>query len=275
MMMLNIIFWIFIIGIGLASFQDLKRREVDHWLVLLLMVFGFAYMAFEAIFSENSSMIILGIVSFLIMFILMNLFYYGRVFAGGDAKLLFAMFIVFVGATLVETLANIGVFILFLMIAGGIYGLVYSLVLFGMNFRAIKKEFKEGFKNVYFRYAFFAGIILFVFSYVDWIFLGPAVLLFISPVLFVFAKAVENVVMVKAIPAKDLREGDWLEEDIKIGRKVIKADWDGLDLEDIALLKKRGKKVTIKNGIPFVPAFFFGFLAWWFFKGWVFGLIGM
>ena len=272
--MLDIIFWVFLIGIGLASFQDLKRREVDHWLVLLLMVFGFAYMVFEGVFGGGSLVMVLGVVSFLIMFVLMNLLYYGRVFAGGDAKLLFAMFIVFVGASLMETLVNIGVFILFLMLAGGIYGLVYSLVLFGMNFWKIKEEFREGFKNVYLRYAVVAGIVLFVFSYVDWIFLAPAILFLIGPVLFVFGKAVENVVMVKSISAKDLREGDWLDEDIKIGRKVIKADWDGLSLEDIAVLKKRGRRVKIKNGIPFVPAFFFGFLAWWFLKGWVFGLVG-
>ena len=32
MMEFGFLFWVFLIGIGIASFQDLKRREVDNWL---------------------------------------------------------------------------------------------------------------------------------------------------------------------------------------------------------------------------------------------------
>ena len=60
----------------------------------------------------NGDIIILGVVSFLMMFILANLFYYGRVFAGGDAKLMFAMFAVFVAGSFSATLENIGLFIM-------------------------------------------------------------------------------------------------------------------------------------------------------------------
>jgi len=56
----------------------------------------------------------------------MNLFYYGRVFAGGDAKLLIAMTAFFVGVSFYESMINIGVFVLFLMISGSVYGLGYS-----------------------------------------------------------------------------------------------------------------------------------------------------
>ncbi|MBT3577491.1 hypothetical protein HN499_01635, partial [archaeon] len=198
-MALDVVFWVFLIGIIIASLQDLKRREVDHWLVLSMMVFGFAYIAFEAIFGLNSSIVVLGIISFLVMFVIMNIFYYGRIFGGGDAKLLFALFVVFVGTSATGTLINIGWFILFLMLSGSVYGLIYSGVLFGMNFKKVKVEFKKGFENVWARYAIAAGIILFVFSYIDRLFFIPAIFLLIGPVLFVFAKSLESVVMIKKI----------------------------------------------------------------------------
>ena len=92
--------------------------------------------------------------------------------------------------------------------------------------------------------------------------------------LFVFAKSLESVVMIKKISPSKLREGDWLAEDLKVGRRVIEADWGGLSLEDIALIKKsKKKKIEIKEGLPFVPAFLMAFLAYYFLKGWVFGLL--
>ena len=47
---------------------------------------------------------------------------------------------------------------------------------------------------------------------------------------------------------------------IKVGKKIIRADWNGLTKENINLLKKRYKTVLIKQGIPFVPVFFITFL---------------
>ena len=260
----NFLFWLFLVGIGVASFQDLKRREVDNWLTLLLLVSGAGWLVFQAIFESSSSFIILGVASFLIMFVVANGFYYGRVFAGGDAKLLFAMFALFVAVTFEIMLINIGLFILFLLIAGSVYGLVYSLVLFFRNFKDVKKEIVKGFENVYLRYIIFGGIVLFALSYVNWLFLLPGIFFLIGPVLYVFAKALENIVMVKSVAVKDLREGDWLVDDVKIGRKVLKADWNGLTKQDLELLVKTKKKIKIKEGIPFVPAFFIAFILWWF-----------
>ena len=80
------------------------------------------------------------------------------------------------------------------------------------------------------------------------------------PVLYVFAKGLEGVSMTRYISGKELREGDWLADDIKVKGKVIKADWDGLSLENIKLLKNF-KKVKIKEGLPLVPAFLIAFLG--------------
>ena len=260
------LFWVFLIGIGIASFQDLKRREVDNWLNLLLLFSGIGFLVFRAVFESASSanLIIFGVLSFLIIFVLVNLFYYGRVFAGGDAKLLFAMFALFVGISLEKTLINIGLFVLFLMLAGSVYGLVYSGVLFVRDFKNVKREFKKGFENIYLRYTVFAGVVLFALSYVSWFFFIPAVFFLAGPVLYVFAKSLEKEIMTRSVNASDLREGDWLVRDIRVGGKVVRAGWEGVSKKDLELLKKVEKKIKIKEGLPFVPAFFIAFILWWF-----------
>ena len=66
--------------------------------------------------------------------------------------------------------------------------------------------------------------------------------------------------MKKEISPKLLTPGDWLNEDIKIGMKILKADWNGLTKEDVELLQKRNKLVTVKRGIVFGPVFLISFV---------------
>ena len=74
--------------------------------------------------------------------------------------------------------------------------------------------------------------------------------------------------MIKNVKTPELVEGDWLYKNVKIGKKLIKAKWDGLSSADIKLLKKK-KFVLIRQGIPFVPVFLIAFLILiyiWFYK---------
>ena len=71
--------------------------------------------------------------------------------------------------------------------------------------------------------------------------------------------------MVKTVSGNKLCEGDWLVKDVKVGKKTIKADWDGLSLEDIKIMKHL-RRVKIKEGLPFVPAFLIAFLSYAFLK---------
>ena len=82
--------------------------------------------------------------------------------------------------------------------------------------------------------------------------------------------------MIRRVSGSELREGDWLVSDVVVGsrqsavggRRVIRADWDGLSLEDIELLKNK-KSVLIKEGLPFVPAFLIAFIGYVFLRDWV------
>ena len=124
------LFWLFLFGLIVASLQDLKRREVDNWLNLFLLTTSFVYIFYFGFFMMNNGIFFLAIFSFLTLFVFMNAFYYGRVFAGGDAKLLFAMSAFFVVVSFGMMLANIFLFLVLLMLSGSVYGLIYSFVLF-------------------------------------------------------------------------------------------------------------------------------------------------
>ncbi len=261
--MFGFLFWLFFIGIVVAGLQDLRRREVDNWLNLFLLFAGFIFIFYRAIFENNIEIIFQAGFALIVMFAFMNLFYYGRIFAGGDAKLLIAMTVFFIGTNFGETLINIGIFLLFLMFAGSVYGMIYSFILYIRDSKKINKEVRRIAKSKWaLRYWVVSiGVFLVIFGFFNWIFFLVGVVGLILLLLFLFAKALENVAMVKDVSGNELREGDWLVNDIRIGGKVIKADWDGLSLENIKLLKNK-KKVKIKSGLPFVPAFLIAFLGY-------------
>jgi len=262
------LFWFFLSGIIVASLMDLKRREVDNWLNLFLIIGSFVFVGFGAILSGDLDIVFHAGFLFVVMFVVMNLFYEGRVFAGGDAKLLLAMTVFLMGASFYGSMINVGVFLLFLMISGSVYGLVYSLVLWVKDFEKVNEEMRDGFSNAWVRIGLFIGVVLFLFGFVNSMFFMFGVLLFVFPLLFVFAKGLENVSMIREVSGSELREGDWLVDDVRVGGSVVKADWDGLSLEDIDLLKKKNG-ILIKDGLPFVPAFLIAFICYVFLKSWV------
>ena len=269
------LFWLFFCGIVVASMQDLKRREVDNWLNLFLLVSSLVFVFYGAVLRDELDIIFHVGFLLVIMFVIMNIFYYGRVFAGGDAKLLFAMTVFFLGVSFYESVINVGVFCLFLMVAGSVYGLCYSGVLWYLNRDKINAEMGRlvGEKRWLVGVVLLASILM-IFGIKNFIFFLIGACLFVFPFLYVFAKGLENVSMIREVSGFELREGDWLVEDVKVGRRVVKANWDGLSLDDIELLRKE-KGVMIKEGLPFVPAFLIAFLGYVFLKGWFLGLFGI
>jgi len=66
--------------------------------------------------------------------------------------------------------------------------------------------------------------------------------------------------VVKNIETKKLEEGDWIYKDLKLGKKIIKKSWHGLNREEIKKIQRKYKKIKIIQGIPFVPVFLISFL---------------
>lgn len=257
-----IFLWILaLIWIVFAVVQDLKTREIANWLNFSLIVFALGYRFFYSLFSLNWDFFYSGVFGLIIFFILGNVLYYSRLFAGGDAKLMIAL-----GAILpfsnnfIENLNLYWKFLVIFLITGGIYTLLVSFIISLRNFKIFKREVKKQFKNYqrFYSLVILISLILVIFGIVFNVFLIYfGILMFILPYLHLYAKSIDEGLMIKKVDVRKLTEGDWLYKDVKIGRKTIKANWDGLSKENIALLKKKykNKKINIRFGIPFSPVF--------------------
>ena len=256
-----------IIWIIAASVQDLKQREVANWLSFSLIAFALGFRFFYSVFNVGSSAFFYqGLIGLAIFFIIGNLLYYGRVFAGGDGKLMIAL-----GTVLPFSESfwfNMNVFVLFLvvfLITGAIYGFIFSGFLALRNLRGFKKEFNKRIKQSIIMMNVITAVAVIIigsgFIMLNILIFALGVLVLIMPYLYIYAKSVEEACMIKKVAAKNLTVGDWLYQDVRIGKRTIKANWEGLSDKEIKLIKKHKKSVLIKQGIPFVPVFLNSFLV--------------
>ena len=251
------------VWVAFATFQDLRTREIANWLNFSLIIFALGFRFFYSLFSESFGFFYQGLIGLGIFFILGNLLYYGRFFAGGDAKLMIALGAVlpFSGSFSVNLKIFASFFFIFLFV-GAIYSIATSIYFSLGNFKKFKKEF--GFqlrKNKKLIYPFlFLGLILMIFGFSESMFFVLGVLVFILPYFYIYAKAVDESCMVKKIKTSQLTEGDWLYKNMKVGKKTIKATWDGLKKREIKQLRKKYKIILIRYGIPFSSVFLISFL---------------
>jgi len=265
------LFWMTI-----ASIQDFRKREVENWWNFSLIVFILAFRAFLSVEESHYWYFLWGIIGFAGGFILANIFYYGRMFAGGDAKLLMAL-----GTILPLSLswkANLEILIIFLvlmLLVGALYGVVYSIILTLVHVRAFGKEFPKVFEKNRKSILIICilGMTAFILSLIFKIYLFSwlSILLIASPFLLVYAKTIENSCMTRLVKASSLTIGDWLARPLRIKSVIIMPNWEGLSEKELKLIRKKLKsndKVLVKQGIPFVPVFLIAFLffLWLVFK---------
>ena len=261
--------FLFILGLiwlAAASYQDLKVTEVPNWLSFSLIIFALGFRFFYSLFSESATgfnFFYQGLIGLGIFFVLGNLFYYSRVFAGGDAKLMIAMGTVLPFSESFSI--NLRVFVLFLgcfLFFGVVYGFIWSIFYMVKNFSGFKKCFSKQFnKNKKIVFSFMIlGIFLILLGFVSESFFIFGIFVFSFPYFFIYAKSIEDAAMIVRVSTRNLVEGDWLYKDVKIGREIIKSNWEGVSKRDIKKLQKL-RKVWIRRGIPFVPVFLFAFLG--------------
>lgn len=266
-MVIENLFLIFLglIWIVFAVIQDLKKREIANWLNFSLVIFALAFRFFYSLFNDQGfGLFYQGMIGFGILFLIGNLFYYGKVFAGGDAKLMIALGAVIpFSNNFYLNLNSIFIFLIFFLVAGAFYGIILSIFLVIKNKRRFYKEFSKQFirnKTIFYIFAV-VGLIFIVFAFFQNLFLYLGILIFISPYVYFSAKSIDESCMIRKLDTNKLTEGDWLYKSIKIGNKFIEARWSGLNKEEIALLRKRKKKVLIRQGIPFSPVFLISYLG--------------
>lgn len=253
-----------LVYIVFAVVQDIRTREIANWISFSLIIFALGFRFFYSLFENDGfSFFYNGLIGLGIFFVLGNLLYYGKIFAGGDAKLMISL-----GAILPyfpDLFSNIQIFFNFLLLflsVGFIYILTASSILCVKNFGSFKKEFSKQLKRKkkLMMIVLFFSVIFLILGFVWTTFFAAGILVFFVSYLFLYSKAVDEACMIKKVKTRNLREGDWLYSDLKIGKRLIKAKWDGLTKKDIKEITKRCKEIKIREGIPFSPVFFISFI---------------
>jgi Flp pilus assembly protein protease CpaA len=261
---------LFVLGIlwmSFASVCDLKTKEVFDWLNYSFLLFVLGFRFFWSLFEEGSFVFFYwGLVGFVAFFILGNLFYYSRFFGGGDAKLMYGLGALLpISSSLFENLEFFIGFLLVFFLVGAVYGLIGSLFLMVRNWKAFRKEFQRQIrKRVWVILSgMFLGLILLGGGLIfleEIAYLG--ILIFLMAVLFVFGKTIDKSAMIVKRKVSELREGDWLYKDVRVGKEIIKSNWEGLSKQEIKVLRRLEKDVLIREGIAYVPVFLISFISW-------------
>lgn len=279
----GILFLVGLVFLAVASYGDLRKREVPDWLSYGLIFSG---LGLRAIFSfEQGWMIFLnGLLGFLVCLGIAYLFYYVNQWGGGDSKLLMGIggviglglgedfFSGFSGSFFGLSLSGFDFslfwFFLGLLVFGAVSGLIGGLVLAVRNKGRFVREFRVFLGRVK-RWHYFAWLgsggflVLSLFHPYFW----PLV---IFPVggfyLLCFAKVVEENFFVRKIGVDKLVEGDWLAEELVVGGRVVVGKGKGLERQELRKLKElwregKLKRVLVKEGIPLVPSFFLSYLG--------------
>jgi len=267
-------YFLFFIGFLWSLFaviQDFKSREVSNWLNFSLLIGALAYRAFYSSINGDWGFFIFGALGAGVFFLFALALYYGKAIGGGDAKLLMGYGAILPFNSLLTLIIGSLLFIFILFFIGFLWTLAYSLLLVRERKKEFKKAFQEAFeKNMYLFWASSgaSGLLLIesiAFESSSWLLIGLIAFLLIIPFLFIYLKAIEKSCMIKLKKPGELMAGDWLERDVKIGGKWIKKSVHGLDAKEIKFIKKYGKRVWIKEGIPFTIAFLLALIMVFFF----------
>lgn len=263
------------VALVIGSITDFQKREVHDYVSYGLIFVGFGVSIIYSVLNNNLYILqtIMGLI--IGLGLAYGMFYLGQ-WGGGDSKLLIGLGVVF-GFNIFNSLGEKNfLFVLFLVniiIAGAIYGLLFSIYLavkhkkiFLLNIQKWSK--RKDIKIVRIALLIFTAvsaiiIILFVPPELKLLLLSIVALLFLIFYIWLFVKIIEESCMIKTIPIRQLTEGDWIYKNVYIGKKYITGPKDlGISKEQILLLKKNKtlKNITIKEGIPFIPAFLIAFI---------------
>lgn len=264
-------YFLFLAGLLWAIFagiQDVRTTEISNWLNYSLIAVVLSYRAFYSIIENNISFFFYGLAGFFLFVILGYLLYFGRIFGGGDVKLLMGFGGILPFEEVKDFLVMGGLFISLLFLLGLIWTIAYSVKLISKK----RKEFFEGFYVKIKSNILFFVILVFLSLFLEIISIGKTLFFqgftFISFIflflIYIYSKTLDDGFMDVFKRPSELIEGDRLKEVIKVNNKALGTSVHGLSKEEIKILKKRGKKVWIKEGMPFGPAFVFALIAFYF-----------
>jgi len=268
------------VALLISTITDLKNREVPDYVSYGLILVAFAIAIIYSIVNWEYAYIAQASMGFIIgLIIAYSMFYLGQ-WGGGDSKLIMGLGAI-IGFNVFPIFGKNNYWLLILLASiiffGAVYGLIWSIALAIKNRKIFVKSLDAWAHKreilIVRRIMMVAVIILLiaVFTIVPQeyriLLLAFITIFYITFYVWIFVKVIEETCMVKEIPIGKLTEGDWIYKDVKFGKKLVAGPKDlGISREQIELLKKNSKKwkirtVTIKEGIPFIPAFLLAFIA--------------
>ena len=271
-----------LVALLIASITDLRTKEVPDWLNFSVIVSALGIRAIHSIISSDYMYLLYGIIGFAAMFFLGMLLYYGRLWGGGDTKLLMGLGALF-GTTPYFVMINypfIAVLLINIIIVGSVYSLAFAIGLFIKNTKATINEMKSQTKRMaktrlaYLLASFVALAMFFIFedSRIKVLSIALAGFFIFYIHLLIFIRSVEKVGMNKVILVSQLTEGDWIAKDIIINGKLICSKKSlGIEKKQIEAIKKAGiKRIMVKEGVAFVPSFLLGLVITFIFGSLIF-----
>jgi len=268
------------IALCIASITDIQKREVPDYISYGLMFVAGVISLLYSIINHDYAYLAQSLLGFIVGLIIAYAMFYLGQWGGGDSKLImglgaiigFNIFPIF-GADNFWLLIFVANIVLF----GAVYGLVWSIALAIKNRKVFMKSLVAWSHKKQILYTrrlvmiltLLLLLIALLFIPIEYklMMLSFIAMFYIIFYVWLFVKVIEESCMVKDIPISKLTEGDWIYKDVYIGKKRITGPKDlGVSREQIELLKKYFKKgktktVTIKEGIPFIPAFLIAFVA--------------
>ena len=261
----------------IGSLTDLRTREVPDWANYGLIISGVSLNLLFSISYMDASFIINSIAGLLIFFGFSYLMFYAGQWGGGDSKMLIGLgAMIGIDVTFKNPQFLSGFFINTLF-AGAIYGLLWSIFLAFRNRKRFVKELTKELsqknivaaKKIILSCMILLAVLFFIVKlvYIKILILSGALIALTTFYMWVFVKAIEKSSMYKLVEPSRLTEGDWIVNDVYVGKEYVCGPKDlGIEKRQIRKLVefyRRGKvkKILIKEGIPFVPSFLIAFVV--------------
>ncbi len=275
--MIGLFYLIAFIAITIASYTDIRTREVPDLLNYGLVFIAIAARTLFALANNDTSIFVEGFLGGLLAFAIGALMYYTGQWGGGDTKLLAGLGIL-IGLPWKFEMGFLSIFLVSIFFAGAAYALVLSIIAairnrknFGKEAAIISGKLKR-MKIALIMFIFIVVVSMFFVNdvQVKILLFSLAIISVMTLYVYIFIKSVEKVAMLKMYSVSKLTEGDWIAKEVYVGKKLICGPKDlGISAEKILLLKKHKiKSVLVKEGIPFVPSFFIAFLLTYFLGNW-------
>lgn len=248
-----------LIGSAICGAWDLKTTDIPDPICILMIALGIGLHGLESYIIGGTAPLIscLTVGGAFLLFALV-MYFLGQ-WGGGDGELLVAIGVLLptYGSGIFPFPVN---FFTNLFIIGAIYSICYA-ALFAIKNKEVKKKIAADIKGniklislltlfvfaVLFSISIYFGI-SFVYS------IAVTGLIFLLAILYIFTKLIERG-FYKKIPAKKLRQGDMIGQDLP-SLKIYKRFIRGLTKQEVSRIKRARKFVLIREGVRFGPVFF-------------------